>query len=54
VIATLDERGRIATVNDKFCTVFQFSREELVGADPRLLHPTPYPQDQLADARCRR
>jgi PAS domain S-box-containing protein len=50
VIATLDERGRIATVNDKLCAVYQFSREELVGADPRLLHPSPYPQDQLADA----
>jgi len=50
VIARLDERGRIASVNDKFCTVFQFSREELVGADPRLLHAAPYPQDQLADA----
>jgi PAS domain S-box-containing protein len=50
VIATLDERGRIATVNDKLCAAYQFSREELVGADPRLLHPSPYPQDQLADA----
>lgn len=50
VIATLDERGRIATVNDKLCAVYQFSREELLGADPRLLHPSPYPQDQLADA----
>jgi VCBS repeat-containing protein len=30
--------------------VYQFSRDELVGADPRLLHPSPYPQDQLADA----
>ncbi|MYM66877.1 PAS domain-containing protein [Pseudoduganella sp. FT55W] len=50
VIATLDERGRIATVNDKLCAVYQFSRDELIGADPRLLHPTPYPPDQLADA----
>ncbi|HEX5344929.1 MAG TPA: PAS domain-containing protein [Duganella sp.] len=50
VLATLDERGRIATVNDKLCAVYQFSREELVGADPRLLHPSPYPPDQLADA----
>jgi PAS domain S-box-containing protein len=49
-VATLDDRGRIATVNDKFCMVFQYSREELLGADPRLLHAAPYPQDQLADA----
>ncbi|NVM79832.1 PAS domain S-box-containing protein [Duganella sp. SG902] len=50
VLVTLDKRGRIASVNDKFCAVFQFSREELLGADLRLLHAPPYPQDQLADA----
>lgn len=50
VIATLDRQGRFSAVNDKFCKVFQFSREELLGADPRLLHAPPYPQDQLADA----
>jgi PAS domain S-box-containing protein len=50
VIATLDAHGRFAAVNDKFCTVFQFSREELLEADPRLLHAPPYPADQLADA----
>ncbi|MRW85924.1 PAS domain S-box protein [Pseudoduganella sp. FT26W] len=50
VVATLDARGHFVTVNDKFCTVFQYSREELEGADARLLHAPPYPQDQLADA----
>jgi PAS domain S-box-containing protein len=50
VVATLDASGKLASVNDKFCTVFQFSREELQGADPRLLHAPPYPRDQLADA----
>ena len=50
LIMTLDRRGKIASVNDKFCAVFQFSREELVGVDLRLLHPTAYPPDQLADA----
>ncbi|SDG53084.1 MULTISPECIES: PAS domain-containing protein [unclassified Duganella] len=50
VIATLDAHGRFAAVNDKFCTVFQFSREELLEADPRLLHAPPYPADQLVDA----
>jgi PAS domain S-box-containing protein len=50
VIATLDARGRIASVNDKFCAKFQFTRSELVGADLRLLHTPPYPPDQLADA----
>ncbi|MRW90663.1 PAS domain-containing protein [Duganella sp. FT80W] len=50
VIATLDPQGRFSAVNDKFCKVFQYRREELLGADPRLLHAPPYPQDQLADA----
>ncbi|TFW31294.1 PAS domain S-box protein [Duganella callida] len=50
VMATLDARGRFVAVNDKFCSVYQFSREELLGADARLLHAAPYPQDQLADA----
>jgi len=47
---TLDARGKIVAVNDKFCAVFQYSREELQGVDPRLLHAPPYPPDQLADA----
>jgi PAS domain S-box-containing protein len=47
---TLDDHARIVSVNDKFCQVFQYSREELLGADARLLHAAPYPQDQLADA----
>ena len=50
LIVTLDRTGKIASVNEKFCSVFQFSREELVGADLRQLHPAPYPPDQLADA----
>ena len=50
VVLTLDDHARITQVNDKFCAVFQYSREELLGADARLLHAAPYPQDQLADA----
>ncbi|KQQ40225.1 response regulator [Duganella sp. Leaf126] len=50
VIARFDARGRIVSVNDKFCSKFQFSRQELVGVDLRLLHTPPYPPDQLADA----
>jgi PAS domain S-box-containing protein len=50
VMLTLDDRARITSVNDKFCTALQYSREELLGADPRLLHAPPYPHDQLADA----
>ena len=51
VMLSLDARGAITEVNDKFCTVYQYRREELIGADPRLLHPAPYPEDQLRDAQ---
>jgi PAS domain S-box-containing protein len=50
VMLSLDLKGKISKVNDKLCEVFQYSREELIGADPHLLHPAPYPHDQLADA----
>lgn len=50
VIAQLDARGHFVAVNDKACAVFQYPREELLGVDARLLHPAPFPQDQLADA----
>jgi PAS domain S-box-containing protein len=50
VVLSLDLKGKITEVNDKLCEVFQYPREELLGADPHLLHPAPYPHDQLADA----
>lgn len=50
VMLGLNAQGKIAEVNDKLCTVYQYRREELIGADPHLLHPGPYPQDQLGDA----
>jgi PAS domain S-box-containing protein len=50
VVLSLDPKGKITEVNDKLCEVFQYPREELLGADPHLLHPAPYPHDQLADA----
>ena len=50
VMLGLNAKGKIAEVNDKLCTVYQYRREELIGADPHLLHPGPYPEDQLSDA----
>ena len=49
LMLSLDLKGKISKVNDKLCEVFQYAREELLGADPHLLHPAPYPHDQLAD-----
>jgi PAS domain S-box-containing protein len=49
VTMTLNPAGRITAVNDKLCAVFQYSREELLDADPHVLHQGPCPADQLAD-----
>jgi len=50
IVMRLTPKGKIAEVNDKLCAVYQYGREELLGADPHLLHADAYPADQLSDA----